>query len=116
MYAIVNIQGQQFKVTDGQEIYVHRMKEEAGKKVEFSDVVLTENDGKVKVGSPNIKGAKVTATVLEHLKDDKVLIFKKRRRKGYEKLNGHRQYLTKIQINKINFSETKKAKTETEKA
>lgn len=115
MYAIVNIQGQQFKVTDGQEIYVHRMKEDAGKKVEFSDVVLTENDGKVKVGSPIIKGVKITATVLEHLKDDKVLIFKKRRRKGYENLNGHRQYLTKIQINKINFSETKKAKTETEK-
>ena len=110
MYAIVNIQGQQFKVTDGQEIYVHRMKEDTGKKVEFSDVVLTENEGKVKIGTPNIKGAKVTATVLEHLKDDKVLIFKKRRRKGYEKLNGHRQYLTKI---KISLSDSKKAKAET---
>ena len=101
MYAIVNIAGQQFKVTDGQEIYVHRLKDEAGKKIEFSDVVLTENDGKIKVGAPLVKGAKVTATVLEHLKDDKVLVFKKKRRKGYKKLNGHRQYLTKIQIESI---------------
>lgn len=101
MYAIVNIAGQQFKVTDGQEIYVHRLKDEAGKKVEFSDVVLTESEGKVKVGTPHVKGAKVTATVVEHLKDDKVLVFKKKRRKGYKKLNGHRQYLTKIQIEKI---------------
>lgn len=101
MYAIVNIAGQQFKVTDGQEIYVHRLKDEEGKKVEFSDVVLTEDEGKVKVGSPLVKGAKVTAKVLQHLKDDKVLVFKKKRRKGYKKLNGHRQYLTKIQIEKI---------------
>ncbi len=101
MYAIVNIAGQQFKVTDGQEVYVHRLKDEAGKKVEFSDVVLTENDGKVKVGSPLVKGAKVTATVVEHLRDDKVLVFKKKRRKGYKKMNGHRQYLTKIQIDSI---------------
>ncbi|HLG35173.1 MAG TPA: 50S ribosomal protein L21 [Bacteroidia bacterium] len=101
MYAVVNIQGQQFKVTEGQNIFVHRLKDEEGKKVDFTDVVLTENEGKVKVGSPLVKGAKVTATVVSHLKDDKVLIFKKKRRKGYEKLNGHRQYLTKIQIEKI---------------
>ena len=101
MYAIVNIAGQQFKVTEGQNIFVHRLADEEGKKVEFSDVVLTQSEGKVKVGSPLVKGAKVTATVVSHLKDDKVLIFKKRRRKGYEKLNGHRQYLTKIQIEKI---------------
>ena len=101
MYAIVNIAGQQFKVTEGQNIFVHRLADEEGKKVDFTDVVLTESEGKVKVGSPLVKGAKVSATVLEHLKDDKVLIFKKRRRKGYEKLNGHRQYLTKIQIEKI---------------
>jgi large subunit ribosomal protein L21 len=100
MYAIVNIAGQQFKVKDGQQIYVHRLKDEAGKKVEFSDVVLSENDGKVKIGSP-IKGAKVMATVVEHLRDDKVLVFKKKRRKGYKKMNGHRQYLTKIQIDSI---------------
>lgn len=101
MYAIVNIAGQQFKVKDGQQIYVHRLKDEAGKKVEFSDVVLTENEGKVKVGAPLVKGAKVTATVVEHLKDDKVLVFKKKRRKGYKKMNGHRQYLTKLQIESI---------------
>jgi large subunit ribosomal protein L21 len=101
MYAIVNIAGQQFKVTEGQNIFVHRLKDEEGKKVEFSDVVLTESEGKVKVGNPLVKGAKVSATVVSHLRDDKVLIFKKKRRKGYEKLNGHRQYLTKIQIDKI---------------
>ena len=101
MYAVVNIAGQQFKVIEGQNIFVHRLKDDEGKKVEFSDVVLTENEGKVKVGNPMVKGAKVTATVVQHLKDDKVLVFKKRRRKGYEKLNGHRQYLTKIQIEKI---------------
>ena len=100
MYAIVNIAGQQFKVKDGQQIYVHRLKDEAGKKVEFSDVVLAENDGKVKIGSA-IKGAKIMATVVEHLRDDKVLVFKKKRRKGYKKMNGHRQYLTKIQIDSI---------------
>ena len=100
MYAIVTIAGQQFKVTDGQEIYVHRLKDEAGKKVEFSDVLLADNDGKVKIGS-SLKGAKVTAKVIEHLKDDKVLVFKKKRRKGYKKMNGHRQYLTKIQIESI---------------
>ena len=101
MYAIVNIAGQQFKVTEGQNIFVQRLADEEGKKVDFTDVVLTESEGKVKVGAPNVKGAKVTATVVQHLKDDKVLVFKKRRRKGYEKLNGHRQYLTKIQIEKI---------------
>lgn len=101
MYAIVNIAGQQFKVKDGQQIYVHRLKDEAGKKVEFSDVIFTENEGKVKIGAPLVKGAKVTATVVEHLRDDKVLVFKKKRRKGYKKMNGHRQYLTKLQIESI---------------
>ncbi|MEN8225002.1 MAG: 50S ribosomal protein L21 [Bacteroidota bacterium] len=101
MYAIVEIAGQQFKVEKKQEIFVHRLEAKEGSKVEFSDVLLIDNDGKVKVGTPNIKGAAVSAKVLEHMKGDKVLVFKKKRRKGYQKLNGHRQYMSRILINDI---------------
>jgi len=101
MYAIVNILGQQFKVEKDQSIFVHRVDGNAGDTMEFNDVLLTDDDGKVKVGSPNIKGAKVTASILEHLKGDKVIIFKKKRRKGYRVKRGHRQYLTKILITDI---------------
>lgn len=101
MYAIVDIAGQQFKVTKDQKIYVHRLKEEAGSNVEFNKVLLVDNDGKVTVGSPTISGMKVSAKVLSHEQDDKVLIFKKKRRKGYKKMNGHRQALSYIQIQGI---------------
>jgi large subunit ribosomal protein L21 len=101
MYAIVEIAGQQFKVQKDQKIFVHRLAEEAGKKVTFDNVLLIENDGKVQVGAPAIDGAKVTAKVLQHLKGDKVIVFKKKRRKGYKVKNGHRQYLTQIEIEKI---------------
>jgi large subunit ribosomal protein L21 len=101
MYAIVNIAGQQFKVEKDQEIIVHRLAVEEGKKVEFKDVVLSENDGKIKVGAPLLKGASISAKVLSHLRGDKVIVFKKKRRKGYQKSNGHRQDLTKIQIESI---------------
>lgn len=101
MYAIVEIAGQQFKVTKDQYLYVHRLEGKEGSKVSFDNVLLIENGGKVNVGAPAIKGAQVTATVLEHLKGDKVIVFKKKRRKGYKKKNGHRQYLTKILINQI---------------
>jgi len=101
MYAIVEIAGQQFKVEKDQKIYVHRLENEEGESLEFSKVLLVDNDGKVKVGTPQVKGAKVTAKVLEHIKGDKVLVFKKKRRKGYQKMNGHRQYMTKIQIEEI---------------
>ncbi len=101
MYAIVEIAGQQFKVVKDQQLFVHRLQSEEGVKVEFEKVLLIENDGKVNIGTPNVQGAKVSATVLNHLKGDKVLVFKKKRRKGYQKMNGHRQYLTKIQINDI---------------
>jgi large subunit ribosomal protein L21 len=101
MYAIVNIAGQQFKVVKDQQIIVHRLAAEEGKQVEFKDVVLTENDGKIKVGAPLLKGASVSVKVLSHLRGDKVIIFKKKRRKGYQKSNGHRQDLTKIQIESI---------------
>jgi large subunit ribosomal protein L21 len=101
MYAIVEIAGQQFKVVKGDKIYVHRLKEEEGSDVKFENVLLVDNDGDVKVGQPAIKDAVVSAKVLEHLKDDKVLVFKKKRRKGYKKLNGHRQQLSQIEIQDI---------------
>ena len=101
MYAIVNIAGQQFKVEKDQHIIVNRLEGEEGKKIDFKDVLLVENDGKFKVGGPLIKGALVSATIVNHLRGDKVIIFKKKRRKGYEKKTGHRQDLTKIQISGI---------------
>jgi large subunit ribosomal protein L21 len=101
MYAIVEIAGDQIKVEKGQEIFVNRLDGEEGSNVEFDKVMLVDNDGKVNVGSPVVDGAKVSAKIVEHLKGDKVLVFKKKRRKGYQKMNGHRQYLTKLQIEDI---------------
>ncbi|MCQ2175167.1 MAG: 50S ribosomal protein L21 [Bacteroidales bacterium] len=102
MYAIVDIAGQQFKVEAGNEIFVQRLSQAKGEAVEFEKVLLVDDAGKVKVGAPYVKGAVVKATVLDDdVKADKVLVFKKIRRKGFQKLNGHRQKLTKIQINEI---------------
>ena len=102
MYAIVEIAGQQFKVEAGNEIFVQRLPQVKGEAVEFASVLLVDNDGKVKIGSPYVKGAVVKATVLDDaVKADKVLVFKKIRRKGFQKCNGHRQKLTKVQINAI---------------
>jgi len=101
MYAIVEIAGQQFKVEKDQRIFVHRLDQKEGDKVSFDNVLLVDNDGKVKVGAPAVKGATVDATVLEHLKGDKVIVFKKKRRKGFRKKNGHRQYLTSVKIDNI---------------
>jgi len=101
MYAIVNIAGQQFKVEKDQQIIVHRLATEEGKNVEFKEVVLLDNEGKIKLGDPHIKGVSVSAKVISHLRGDKVIIFKKKRRKGYQKQNGHRQDLTKLQIESI---------------
>jgi len=102
MYAIVEIAGQQFKVEAGNEIFVQRLPEANGAAVEFDKVLLVENAGKVKVGAPYVKGAKVTATVVDDsARADKILVFKKIRRKGFQKCNGHRQLLTKIKINEI---------------
>ena len=98
MYAIVEIAGQQFKVEKDQQIFVHRLDNEEGSKVDFDKVLLLDDAGTVNVGAPVITGAKVTAKVLEHLKGDKVIVFKKKRRKGYKVKNGHRQYLTKLEI------------------
>ena len=102
MYAIVDIAGQQFKVAAGNEIFVQRLPQAKDADVEFDKVLLVENDGAVKVGTPYIDGAVVKATVLDdNVKADKVLVFKKIRRKGFQKLNGHRQKLSKIKINEI---------------
>jgi large subunit ribosomal protein L21 len=98
MYAIVEIAGQQFKVSRGNKVYVNRLDANEGSKVEFNKVLLIDADGKVQIGTPSIDGAKVAATVLSHLKGDKVIVFKKKRRKGYQKSNGHRQQLSQILI------------------
>ncbi len=101
MFAVVDIAGQQFKVTENQKYYVPRLNEEADAVVTF-ERVLALSDGKdMKIGAPTVEGAKVEAKVLEHLKDEKVIVFKKKRRKSYKKKNGHRQQLTKIEITKI---------------
>lgn len=101
MYAIVEIAGQQFKVAKDQKVYVHRLQEAEGSKVTFTNVMLLDNKGTVTIGAPAIEGAAVTAKVLSHLKGDKVIVFKKKRRKGYQKKNGHRQYLSEIVIESI---------------
>lgn len=116
MYAIVDIAGQQFKVEKDQKVYVHRLDAEEGKKVQFDRVLLIDDNGKVNIGAPAISGAAVSATVLEHLKGDKVIVFKKKRRKGYRKKNGHRQFLTEIQINDILASGAKPAAKKAEAA
>ncbi|WP_442266212.1 50S ribosomal protein L21 [Tenacibaculum sp. ZS6-P6] len=122
MYAIVEIAGQQFKVAKDQKVYVHRLPEAEGSKVTFDKVMLIDDNGSVTIGAPAIEGAGVTAKILGHLKGDKVIVFKKKRRKGYKKKNGHRQYLSEIQIESIAASgvkaapkkeEAKEANTET---
>jgi large subunit ribosomal protein L21 len=101
MYAIVDIAGQQFKVQKDQKIFVHRLEAEEGTEMNFDKVLLVENEGKITIGAPTLENAKVTAKVLDHVKGDKVIIFKKRRRKGYKLKRGHRQQFTQIQIGEI---------------
>jgi large subunit ribosomal protein L21 len=101
MYAIVEIAGQQFKVQKDQRVFVHRLEAAEGDKLTFDRVLLVDNDGKINVGAPAIEGASVNASVNRHVKGDKVIIFKKKRRKGYRVKNGHRQSFTEITINSI---------------
>ena len=110
MYAIVEIAGNQYKVEENQEIFVNRLDKEEGAKIIFDKVLLIDNNGKIKIGTPTIKGAKVAAKIISHLKGDKVLVFHKKRRKGYQKLNGHRDYLTKLIIEKISMKAAAKPK------
>ncbi len=113
MYAIVEIAGQQFKVEKGKKIYVHRLEAEAGKNVEFEKVLLIEDDGSVMVGEPLIDGYIVEAKVLDHLKGDKVIVFKKKRKKGYRVKNGHRQNFTQVEIVGIGKKGAEKKTSET---
>ena len=101
MYAIVEIAGQQFKVQKDQKVYVHRLNAEKGAKLSFDKVLLIEDGGKINIGAPAITGASVSVEVLDHVKGDKVIVFRNKRRKGYRKLNGHRQSFTQISITGI---------------
>jgi len=116
MYAIVEIAGQQFKVSKDLKVYVHRLANEEGSKVSFDKVLLLDDNGNVTLGAPAIEGASVEAKVLQHLKGDKVIIFKKKRRKGYKKRNGHRQSFTQILIEGIVATGAKKAAPKKEAA
>lgn len=115
MYAIVEIAGLQYKVKKDQQIYVNRLQGSEGDKLSFDRVLLTDDNGNVTVGAPVIEGVAVNATILQHLKGDKVLVFKKKRRKGYQKMNGHRQSLTQISIDGFGKA-TAKPKKEEKKA
>ena len=101
MFAVVDIAGQQFKVTENSKYYVPRLSAEPESEVTFDSVLLFSDDKTTKVGTPSVEGVKVQAKVLEHLKDDKVIVFKKKRRKSYRRLKGHRQFLTRIEVTKI---------------
>ena len=115
MNAIVEISGKQFKVEKDSKLFVHRLEGKEGSKVTFDNVLLLDNGSKVTVGTPTVKGASIQAKILQHVKDNKVIVFKKKRRKGYKVKNGHRQALTEILIEKVNEkSAVKKADAKTE--
>ena len=122
MNAVVEISGKQFKVAKDSKLYVHRLDAKEGSKVSFENVLLLDNGSKVVVGTPTVKGASVEAKVVKHLKDDKVIVFKKKRRNGYKVKNGHRQALTEIVIEKVSEKTAKKVvkkevkETETKKS
>jgi large subunit ribosomal protein L21 len=115
MYAIVEIQGQQFKVEQNDEIFVHRLEGDPGTKIEFDQVLLLDNDGKISVGQPLVEGTSISGQIVDHVRGDKVVIFKKKRRKGYEKESGHRQDFSKVLIESISVKGTAKAKKVKEK-
>ncbi len=102
MNAIVEISGKQFKVEKDSTLFVHRLQGQEGEKITFDKILLLDDGSKVTIGSPNVNGALVQAKIIKHLKDDKVIVFKKKRRKGYKVKNGHRQSLTEILIEKVN--------------
>jgi large subunit ribosomal protein L21 len=109
MYAIVEIAGQQFKVEAGKKIFVHRLDAEGGKEIDFDQVLLVDDDGKVSVGTPLVSGITVQGKVVDHVRGDKVIVFKKKRKKGYRVKNGHRQDLTQVEILSIGGKSAKKA-------
>ena len=101
MYAIVDIAGQQFKVEEKTKVIVHRLEGKEGDVVDANDVLLIDNDGKVAIGAPILEGARVTIKIFQHFKGDKEIVFKKKRRKGYQVKNGHRQFLSEVEVQKI---------------
>ena len=110
MYAIVNISGKQFKATEGARVRVPRQTGDAGAKVTFDNVLLVHDESGTKIGTPTVKGATVTATVVDHGREKKILIYKKKRRKGYQRKNGHRQWFTEVEIQKIQATAIKTKK------
>lgn len=110
MYAIVEIAGQQFKVEEGKKIFVHRLDLKEGDKINFDQVLLVEDEGKITVGEPVVKEAFVEGQVIDHVKGDKVIVFKKKRKKGYRVKNGHRQQFTQVEVISINGKRTKPVK------
>ncbi|MED5218743.1 MAG: 50S ribosomal protein L21 [Candidatus Neomarinimicrobiota bacterium] len=111
MYAIVNISGKQYKATEGARLRVPRQSGDSGAKLSFDDILLISNSDSTQVGKPNVSGAKVTATILNHGRERKILVYKKKRRKGYQRKNGHRQWYTELEVQKIQLSTTKKKAT-----
>ena len=111
MYAIVNISGKQFKATEGARVRVPRQTGDAGAKVTFDNVLLVHDGSSTQIGTPTVKGATVTATVVDHGREKKILIYKKKRRKGYQRKNGHRQWFTEVEIQKIQATAIKTKKT-----
>tara|TARA_X000001036_G_C20393538_1_gene689669 strand:+ start:122 stop:583 length:462 start_codon:yes stop_codon:yes gene_type:complete len=116
MYAIIEIAGQQFKVSKNDKLFVNRLSEKEGEKISFENVLLIDDGKKVKVGDPKLSGAKVNAKIISHIKGDKIIVFKKKRRKGYRVKNGHRQFLTQLLIeNVIEKGAVKKSEVKTKK-
>ena len=114
MYAIVNIAGKQYKVAEGDQLKVARLSTKVGGKVDFSEVLLTDDGKNVKIGNPAVKGAKVTAEVIEHGRHKKILVYKKKRRKGYQRKAGHKQDFSAIKVNSISIGSTAKAAPKTD--
>ena len=111
MYAIVNISGKQYKATQGAKLRIPRQSGDSGAKLSFEEILLINNGDSTQIGKPNVVGAKITATILNHGRERKILIYKKKRRKGYQRKNGHRQWYTDIEVQKIQLSATKKKAT-----
>jgi len=108
MYAIVNISGKQYKATQGAKLRIPRQSGESGAKLSFEEILLINKGDRTQIGEPNVVGAKITATILNHGRERKILIYKKKRRKGYQRKNGHRQWYTDVEVQKIQLSATKK--------
>ena len=115
MIAVVNIDGRQLKIQENEEVYINRISGKEGDKLTLENVALIQNKDSISVGTPSIKGANVVVSIIEHIKDKKIVVFKKKRRKGYKVKNGHRQMLTKIKVDSISLSPKKKEKTTAEK-